>query len=344
MLNVVSDLTSVNPKELWINTCSDNKLKPYFTADFDADSDFAWYEELGRLITRTNIIGEVKSENAWQFFRESGDSDFCKRLEKGLSQARLIIVDPTVVQSPMLDLVAPATEFQHQYTTYEVLWQMLAKHSPLNDLITKEVMLPDGVGVVTDHIGRFDSISQVFNPDNIIQKVGRSKNLPSKHRINEAKVLRFISQMTSAFIDVVNPEIWHGESEQSETIFRAEKFYRDSKINIRNLSKSCDRGKWFDDDTPKELHEMAEAVLHDVNTVNRVFNPRAGVSNNHIGGFDDYEIVAKAGHWRYASDIAAGFARKWYEDHVSPDPVVKAKWLASQFRFVIYNGSILSAS
>lgn len=336
-LHTVSDLTSCNMPGAPL------KLRPYFAADFDADADFGWLEELERLVPRKRALNELKSIDAWDFLHRCGDYDLRRRVEAGIFQARLIIVDPTVRALGMKEEFALGGDRKEEEIARRwVLEDLLRFDTPLWGLNTKGILLVDGVSIETNHIGNMMSPSESLDPYRLLMQVGQRKNNRSNGTLSETNVLRFAYQVTSTCIDVDHPEVWHEEYPPQTEVWRPA-CVRQNTIDHYCLLKSCGRGKWFDDDLPDALFQVQKAVAEDTNYVLKLQRPWERPVATQLGKFDDYAAISmKDGPWRFASDIAAGFARLWYERECPErDPVQKAKWLRSKYRYVIYNGTLL---
>jgi len=341
MLHVVSDGTSAKMPSAPLG------LRPRFEADFDTNSDLTWLEYLDRETTRLHCLTELKSSDAWTCYKVKGasDSDLRKRLERGISQACLIIVDPTVRAAAQAVRLPVNTPAGLQYNQLCVLTQLLVYDTPLFDLTTKEVSLPGGIGIGTEHIGNWINPSGVLDPHKLLVKAGRRKNRNPNKPLSEDKVLRFAGQLTSALIDIRHPTVWHKE-EQGDTRNYGDHILRRRAILPIDLYNSCLRNKWYDDGIIDALKPVLTAIAEDCDLITRNFYPHRETTGVRAGGFNDFASAPSApttDYWRLASDIAAGFAHNWYLECPATDPVQKARWLASIFSRVVYNGHLLIA-
>lgn len=310
------------------------KLRPYFSAEFCSGSNVSWYIDL---LNRYQLYDpvqalEIKSDTVWTFYHREASACWRARIDDGLKQAVILVVDPSPCVKQTLDL--------HDYdlsctTQYEVarrrtFYHLLEHATPIHRLYFDGLSI-GGTVVSTENVGPFAS-KQAVNPASLILEC-----IGSRGFVNEQNIMKLILHLSSSLHDFDNFGFWA----HHETNFSTERL---DSLDSLSTAAVLPRTRIFDQDGSfKRVNKIISAIKTDVNYIIHNFNvPELLIGNTPATITEPGQLNSMDRLLLRCADIAAGFARHWYEElaHIN-NPLTRFTELSKKFRCVVYNSKII---
>lgn len=277
--------------------------KKYILAQFRGDADFSWVARLRSFLAVTELKYRVFRERR---HRVKNDRDLWKKVESGIGQATIIVIDP----EPTIRAIRNSAESQGMTEADGLTDKWLAR-SCATTLIknTPVAYLPSRLAEATDwssyHL--FGSM-QDFLPNNILQAIGGD--------LRHAKVF---AARAHAMFDLHNFE---PEASTTRDVFT-------SPLSRVLLTEVLATSRQFDVELPKTIDILNQAAKK----ISEAIVPQRDNLNSSTGIGLISEHTSENVDELQAADMAAGWARETYD--LTGDP----RTLAPQFERVWINGT-----
>jgi len=276
---------------------------------------------------------EIKSEQVWQLYSTGGDHGLRRRLEAGVGQAVVLAVDPSThvehtLNTRMYDLLDP---YDFETGRRMALLRTMEHATPVMDLYLHGLSV-GGVGISTSRLGPFRESSPVDPAELLLEEVG------SKGRINVENATKKILHLSSSLHDLHNIGFW--TQERPQMLGRAV----DHGPDILTAAAVLPRRRIFDNDGSfRSVHRVLNALHKDVNEALGAFGyGHLGVETVPVEIATNTSTMDREGSLLLCMcDVAAGFARHWYQQNPARTPREKILAIRERFRTIVYNGQVL---
>jgi hypothetical protein len=283
-------------------TTEGGRLRCYVLAQFRSDADFEWVKELRRFL--------VKDELKYTYFKEvrprlKEDRRFWARIEQGVGQASIIVIDPEPVEREIREALHALPV--HDGTAN--LEEKLITEACATEIVAKTPIayLPFSLARAVPW-GAYDFLTTLesFAPDNIRARIGGG--------LREARI--FAARAHAMFdLKVSSDSISH-----TEDIFR-------SPLARVMLAELVATTRSYDEEHPTTLPVLNDAAQQIAIALEQSYPGLAKAAESPL----IREVSSKAIDEIQAADIAAGWARDIME-------VANSRSLGAQFERVWING------